>query len=136
MGEHLPSLQSAGRSDWDGAVRRVPGGIAKGFAVDKAVEVLQSKGTRSGLVNAGGDLRVFGIQSDPVWVRDPQAPGTAQWIGEIVDGAVATSAAYFTADNEAGHSCHSAIVNPSRQRRVKVTGSVSVVANTCMLADA
>ena len=36
------------------------GGIAKGFAVDLAVETLQRRGIRNGLVNAGGDLRVFG----------------------------------------------------------------------------
>jgi thiamine biosynthesis lipoprotein len=36
------------------------GGIAKGFAVDRAIEALRSLGCRSGLVNAGGDVRVFG----------------------------------------------------------------------------
>src|SRR5882672_11890295 len=34
-------------------------GIAKGFAVDRAVDALQSAGMRAGVVNAGGDLRVF-----------------------------------------------------------------------------
>jgi FAD:protein FMN transferase len=37
------------------------GGIAKGFAVDRAIEVLRSLGCRSGLVNAGGDVRAFGL---------------------------------------------------------------------------
>jgi FAD:protein FMN transferase len=36
------------------------GGIAKGFAVDLAVEALRHAGCTAGLVNAGGDLRVFG----------------------------------------------------------------------------
>lgn len=36
------------------------GGIAKGYAVDCAVKALQAAGTTSGIVNAGGDLRVFG----------------------------------------------------------------------------
>ncbi len=36
------------------------GGIAKGVAVDAAVETLRAAGATSGLVNAGGDLRVFG----------------------------------------------------------------------------
>jgi len=36
------------------------GGIAKGYAVDRAVEKLIEHGCRTGLVNAGGDLRVFG----------------------------------------------------------------------------
>jgi FAD:protein FMN transferase len=36
------------------------GGLAKGFAVDEAITALQSAGCSAGLVNAGGDLRVFG----------------------------------------------------------------------------
>lgn len=36
------------------------GGIAKGFAVDRALEALRSAGCSSGLVNAGGDLATFG----------------------------------------------------------------------------
>jgi thiamine biosynthesis lipoprotein len=50
-------------SPW--ALCRVPlaldlGGMAKGYAVDRAVEALQDAGCESGLVNAGGDLRVRG----------------------------------------------------------------------------
>ena len=49
----------------DGVVCRAPvsidlGGIAKGFAVDVAVAELRRHGCAAGLVNAGGDLRVFG----------------------------------------------------------------------------
>jgi len=36
------------------------GGIAKGFAVDRAVAALREHGCVSGIVNAGGDLRAFG----------------------------------------------------------------------------
>jgi FAD:protein FMN transferase len=47
------------------ALRRMPltidlGGIAKGYAVDRAIEALRAEGCTSGLVNAGGDLRVCG----------------------------------------------------------------------------
>jgi thiamine biosynthesis lipoprotein len=53
------------------------GGIAKGFAVDKAIEAMVATGCTGGLVNAGGDLRVFGAEravllhaqgSRPYWV--------------------------------------------------------------------
>jgi thiamine biosynthesis lipoprotein len=40
------------------------GGIAKGVAVDVAIETLRAAGAVSGLVNAGGDLRVFGAPRD------------------------------------------------------------------------
>ena len=42
------------------------GGIAKGYAVDQGIAALQRAGCASGLINAGGDLRVFGAQPEPV----------------------------------------------------------------------
>lgn len=112
------------------------GGIAKGFAVDKAVEVLQAYGIKSGLVNAGGDLRVFGERPQSVWVRRPGNPNQVQLIGALVDGAMATSASYFINVTSSGEAAASAIVDPARGRRVSMTRSVSVIAKTCMMADA
>jgi len=45
------------------------GGIAKGHAIDRAVETLQDHGCSSGLVNAGGDLRVFGDRDEMILLR-------------------------------------------------------------------
>ena len=45
------------------------GGIAKGYAVDRAIAALQGGGCSEGGVNAGGDLRVFGPSEHTVWVR-------------------------------------------------------------------
>jgi FAD:protein FMN transferase len=45
------------------------GGIAKGFAADRAIEQLMTAGCRGGEVNAGGDMRVFGGRTTPVWLR-------------------------------------------------------------------
>ena len=47
------------------------GGIAKGFAVDKAVEALRRAGAELGIVNAGGDMAAFGPQLCPAQVPDP-----------------------------------------------------------------
>ncbi len=126
----------------DGSVRvkaRVAldlGGIAKGFAVDKAVELLRERGMQSGMVNAGGDLRVFGDEPQPIWVRCPTEPTRVQMLGMLTNGAIATSAAYFTNSNRLAESTTSAIVDTKRGRRVFMTGSVSVIARNCMLADA
>ena len=46
------------------------GGIAKGYAVDRAVEAMRRIGAVGGLVNAGGDLRVFGPRAWPIWLRN------------------------------------------------------------------
>jgi thiamine biosynthesis lipoprotein len=45
------------------------GGIAKGHAIDRAVATLSAMGCQSGLVNAGGDLRVFGDRNETVLLR-------------------------------------------------------------------
>ncbi len=52
------------------------GGIAKGYAVDKVIEILKQKGITSALVNAGGDVRVIGNKPDGkpwrIGVQDPR----------------------------------------------------------------
>jgi thiamine biosynthesis lipoprotein len=67
-------------------------GIAKGYAVDRAVEALRHAGVPTGVVNAGGDLRLFGETFAPVHVRHPASPDKLAYIGRVKDAAVATSA--------------------------------------------
>jgi thiamine biosynthesis lipoprotein len=64
------------------------GGIAKGYAVDRAVGVLRALGCQSALVNAGGDLRVFGSTPQRMLLR--RADATYQEL-ELVDAALAVS---------------------------------------------
>lgn len=105
-------------------------GIAKGYAVDSAVEVLRDAGVGAGLVNAGGDMRVFGAGLwVPVRVRLPQRPTLTMPLFEVQDVAVATSADYFR--NESG-----ALIDPHTRRVRSFAGSITVVAPTCALADA
>ena len=72
------------------------GGIAKGYAVDRALAVLRASGMRGGVVNAGGDLRVFGDALEVVHVREPNDPARSRPLLHLRDGAVATSAGYFS----------------------------------------
>ncbi len=64
-------------------------GIAKGYAVDRAVAVLKQHGAEGGIVNAGGDLRVFGTAQAPIILR--QSDGSFTPVGMLADGAVASS---------------------------------------------
>ena len=64
------------------------GGIAKGFAVDRAIEALRSLGCRSALVNAGGDVRVFGPAPREIMLRLPFGRAHSLRLG---DEAVAVS---------------------------------------------
>lgn len=111
------------------------GGIAKGYAVDRAVDALASMGVRAARVNAGGDLRVFGTQAQKIRLRLPGAPTELWPLMSIHDGAVATSADYFT-----GYWRHGRWVTPlihPHTRASSVRGrSVTVLARDCLTADA
>lgn len=65
------------------------GGLAKGWAVDKAVEAALGQGASAVWVNAGGDLRVHGLTL-PLVLRDERSGGVRPW-AELQDGAMATS---------------------------------------------
>ncbi len=107
------------------------GGIAKGFAVDRAVTVLKECGVPAGLVNAGGDLRVFGEKRFPVAIRHPHDPGHSLLTFSVTNAALATSAHYFSADPRAGE-----IVDGGRRRLARSIASATVRAREAMTADA
>ena len=99
------------------------GGIAKGYAVDRAIEVLHAHGAIHACVNAGGDLRVAGARAERIAVR--AADGGILTALELSEGALATSS---TVDARHLHGA---------SRKVPGIGiTVSVAAANCMVADA
>jgi thiamine biosynthesis lipoprotein len=110
------------------------GGIAKGYAVDAAVTALQDCGIVSACVNAGGDLRAFGPDAWPVQLRDPRHPTAAAYATMLRDGALATSAIYFSSEESHGQ-LRSALVHGRDGEPVLRNVSVSVSAPSCMMAD-
>lgn len=110
------------------------GGIAKGYAVDCAVATLQSHGIRHGVVNAGGDLRCFG-EAESIHVRQPNSPTALMHLGWLRDCAVATSGGYFSGAGEQGHRIDP-LIDPRLRVSTTWNESVSVVAGSCMTADA
>jgi thiamine biosynthesis lipoprotein len=111
------------------------GGIAKGYAVDRAVAHLRACGAASGIVNAGGDLRVFGPVSRRVHLRDPANPGTLIPFADLSNGALGTSAAYFSRTRWRGRTI-TPLIHGRRRNAIDTAFSISVSAPTCMLADA
>lgn len=110
------------------------GGIAKGYAVDAAVVTLMELGITAGTVNAGGDLRVFGPMARRILVRDPRAPTHLVPLIDLEASALATSAGYFVEPGMDGP--RAALVDPILGRCIATAASISVVAPTCMIADA
>jgi len=116
------------------------GGIAKGYAVDKAIEALKKNGIKRALVNAGGDLYALG--TDPqgekwqIGVQDPRDEDKIIDIIKVKDKAVATSGdyrRYFTLEGKR----FSHIVNPKTGLTVQdVPMSVTIIGPDATTTDA
>ena len=116
------------------------GGIAKGFAVDRAVATLRRAGVRSGAVDAGGDLRVFGERRARVGLRDGRDGRRLVAFVELEGAALASSSACFTRDvapaGEGGApSPISHLFDPIEGRFYVEAGGASAIAPTCLAAE-
>ncbi|MHB1214861.1 MAG: FAD:protein FMN transferase [Thiobacillus sp.] len=111
------------------------GGIAKGYAVDAALGVLANAGLESACVNAGGDLARFGPRPESIRIRHPSQPSRTLHLLDLQHGAVATSAGYFQTRHHDGRRV-SPLRHPKTRASLCLDDSITVVAPTCMLADA
>ena len=111
------------------------GGIAKGFAVDRALDVLRGRGLVRGLVNAGGDLAAFGPEPELVHIRHPANAGRVLGWAALSNAALASSGRTFDLLQfaEAGD-C--AVFDPMTQGPVRGIVGATVRAPCCMIADA
>jgi thiamine biosynthesis lipoprotein len=111
------------------------GGIAKGYAVDLALQCLERVGVTQCVVNAGGDLRVAGPRDQRIAIRHPLHAHALAHELVLRNEALATSAAFASRyETPAGAVC--ALVDPATAGAYVGRDSVSVRAPTCMLADA
>jgi thiamine biosynthesis lipoprotein len=113
------------------------GGIAKGYAIDRAVKAMRDAGMRGGLVDVGGDLRVFGTppQGDKweVSVQNPLGQGTIVTL-RIRSGAICTSGSYHRYWSIGGRR-FSHIVDPRSGRPAEGVASATVLASDATTAD-
>lgn len=115
------------------------GGIAKGYAVDKAVDALRRYGISSALVNAGGDIFALGSPpSEDCWkvgLQHPRNRDEIVTILELTNQAVVTSGDYencfFIGDRRY---CH--IIDPRTGEPVQGMLSTTVIAPSASEADA
>ncbi|MFL0811068.1 MAG: FAD:protein FMN transferase [Agarilytica sp.] len=110
------------------------GGVAKGYAVDRAAQILRQAGIRHATISAGGDSRVIGDKRGQPWligVKNPrQKPGEPDALIRmpLTDVAVSTSGDYerFFIDEENNERVHH-ILNPKTGKSASRVVSVTVL---------
>ncbi len=114
------------------------GGIAKGYAVDRAFHFLRDLGFRDLIVNAGGDLRSGGTKFGTPWavgIQDPRDDSKLMATLSVKDCAVATSGdyeRYFMKDGVRYHH----ILDPLTGFPARRSRSATILSDELILADA
>jgi FAD:protein FMN transferase len=106
------------------------GGIAKGYSVDRGIDVLKSLGFTRAYVAAGGDSRIIGDRFGKPWmvgIRDPRK-GAGEVITRIplVDAAISTSGDYERFFDEDGTRYHH-IIDPHTGHSASKVRSATVI---------
>jgi len=111
------------------------GGIAKGYAVDRAIERLGAHGVTQACVNAGGDLRVMGSATERVRLRPAAAPDRPTAVVELANGSLASSSGGVGEphDLERFPGLH---VRGAHRRSAGSRTFACVMADRCVIADA
>ncbi|UCD38328.1 MAG: FAD:protein FMN transferase [Fidelibacterota bacterium] len=122
----------------DQAVAITMGGFVKGYAVDRAIQVIRDHRIDQALINAGGDLYCLGTKKGLPWIVGIQHPREAQELLltlALADRAVATSGDYQRFYFYEGKRYHH-LLDPATGKPSRNAWSATVVANTTEEADA
>jgi thiamine biosynthesis lipoprotein len=114
------------------------GAIAKGYAVDRAVELLRRAGIESAAVNAGGNIRLIGDHDGRPWriaIQHPRDAAGQLALLELADVSVSTSGDYERFFEQDGVRYHH-IFDPRTGYPAGRCRSVTVVTPSAALADA
>jgi thiamine biosynthesis lipoprotein len=114
------------------------GGIGKGFAIDRAVEILRQRGVDDFMIQSGGDLYASGKRGDRPWrvgIRDPRGPAEKSFAAiDLENATFSTSGDYerfFIHDGVRYHH----IIDPDRGEPARGCRSVTIVTDRAVLAD-
>ena len=114
------------------------GGIAKGYSVDRGIEILQKQGITRAMVNAGGDTRIIGDRFGKPWVvgiRDPDHEGKTFLRMPLKDTAFSTSGDYERYFDEDGKRFHH-IIDPKTGDSARKCRSVTIISGNATRTDA
>jgi thiamine biosynthesis lipoprotein len=113
------------------------GGIGKGYAVDRGIEILKARGVARALVTAGGDSRIIGDRMGHPWlvaIRHPDNPNKVVTRIPLADSAVSTSGDYERFFDEGGVRYHH-IIDPHTGHSASKVRSATILAPTATQTD-
>jgi thiamine biosynthesis lipoprotein len=113
------------------------GGIGKGYAVDRGIDVLKARGIDRALVTAGGDSRIIGDRMGRPWlvaIRHPDNPSKVVTRIPLADSAVSTSGDYERYFDEGGVRYHH-IIDPRTGHSASKVRSATILAPTATQTD-
>ncbi len=114
------------------------GGIAKGYVVERGIEIIRDSGLSNAIVTAGGDSRLLGDKRGRPWmvgIRDPREDGKVAISVPLADEAVSTSGDYERFFDEDGIRYHH-IIQPSTGISAKSVHSATVFGPDAVTTDA
>ena len=114
------------------------GGIAKGYVVERGVDILRIAGVQNGIVSAGGDSLLLGDRHGQPWmvgIRDPRIDGAVAMTLPLTDEAISTSGDYERYFEEDGVRYHH-IISPSTGDPASGVHSATVLGPDAVLTDA
>ena len=114
------------------------GGIAKGYVVERGVDILRKHGLQHAIVTAGGDSRLLGDRRGRPWmvgIRDPREEGKVAISVPLADEAISTSGDYERYFDEDGIRYHH-IISPSTGEPAGGVHSATVFGPDAVITDA
>ena len=114
------------------------GGVGKGYAADRAVEVMKRAGAKGGVVALSGDIKAFGVLPDrtgfPVGIKHPRDEGALIGVIDLQDEAISTAGDYERFFERDGTRYHH-ILDPHTLQPARGCQSVTVIAKEGIMAD-
>ena len=114
------------------------GGIAKGYTVERGIEILRQHGVMHGRVTAGGDSRLLGDRRGQPWIVGVQDPRDGDQVAVTIpleNEAISTSGDYERFFEEDGERYHH-IIEPSTGQPAGEVRSATIIGPDAILTDA
>ena len=114
------------------------GGIGKGYAVDRARDIMRNRGLRDFMIQFGGDLYVAGLNGNHPWrlgIQDPRGPVNRIFAEvDLTDSTFSTSGDYFRSFIKNGRRYHH-IIDPATGEPASLCRSVTIMTSSATVAD-